>query len=413
MQAYANGLMGVAQHFAQQGKPQLMARLMPPNNPITQTQGKLSALRARMDEGDYRGALPELRELVEQLGRLSGSAVDRYLPITHGYVAECLFHAGEVAAAVEPAERALALCLEQRDVEGIVAYHRHLFENARYRGDANAAAEQAALLADALAEGDAHEASWFRAQAEIVRAGEPLNRVILVRDGKNFEQGASSMPTNGNVKFVFHRNRITLQPARRAIEAGEQLGSAGKYVESLAAFERAAVLDVFAPEPAFLSGLSLLHLKRYEEAADRYRLVEALAPGWYQGRTDRWLAERLAAGTVGHAQLLAHLSLSDGAATAEEKLEVASRCLEVAPNLGLFELHRAIALVGLQRSAEAAAACRAGLGLEHDIGTETRLLVRLGTLCSGAEQAQLFQRAVQLDGDRVSAAMARLMSRPN
>ncbi|MEO8901653.1 MAG: tetratricopeptide repeat protein [Polyangiaceae bacterium] len=412
MQAYAQGLIGVAQHFAQQGKPELMARLMPASNPISQTQDKLSALRKRMDEGDYATDLPELRGLVEQLGRLNGTAGDRYLPITHGYVSECLFHSGDIEAAAAPAERALALCVEQHDVEGVLAYRRNLFEIARYRGDANAAAEQARLLADVLDGDNAHEASWYRAQAEIVRAGEPLNRVIVARDGRNFEQGAS-MPITGQVQFVFHRNRITLQPARRAIEAGERLGSEGRYLESLAAFERAAALDAFAPEPAFLSGLSLLHLKRYEEAADRYRLVEALAPGWYQCRTDRWLAERLAAGTLAHAQLLALLALSDGPATAEQKLEMAAHCLAVAPNLGLFELHRGVSLVSLQRPAEAAAAFRAGLALEHDIGTETRLLVRLGTLCSGAEQAQLFQRAIQLDGDRVSAAMARLMSSPN
>jgi len=412
VQAYAQGLIGVATHLAGAGHPEPLRRLTSPtgDNPITRYQKVLEHAREHMAQLRYPEALTQLESLLVELARVQGSAVDRYLPIARGYVSECHFHSGNVEAAVAPALAALADCERVGDTEGIIAYQGNLYEIHRYLGEVEPASRYAELLASSLeAAGDAQTSRWYASQARVVRAGEPLNRVVVMVNENRYELDDLPRNITASVQFVFQRNRITLQPANAGIEEGMRLGGSGKYADALDALETAAKRDRFAPAPRYLAGLTLLHLKRYEAAVESYARCEELAPGWYHVRADRWFAEQLAAGKLEHGVLLVHLELTDGSASPERKLELASQVLGRVPDLGPFHLHRGKALIELGREAEAIQAFRDGLSHGCDPGTRTRLLAELGNRLSHPERRQHLEAAVALQGDLVSAAMARLM----
>jgi tetratricopeptide (TPR) repeat protein len=410
--AYAQGLMSVASHMASTGHPELMAQLMPPAaaNPITRYQGVIEQARMLIADLRFDAALEQLRELIAELEKVQGTAVDRYLPIARGFVSECQFNRGNAEAAIPPASLALADCERVGDVEGVVTYQRNLFEIHRYLAQAERAAHYAELLASSLeSSGDVEQARWYRAHARVVRAGEPLNRVIAVIGDSRYELDSLPPKHEGRIQFVFQRNRMTLRPASSAMDQARLLGGEGKYLEALDELERAAKLDPFDPEPSYLAGLSMLHLKRYAEAVESYSRCEDLGPGWFHVRADRWFAERLAHGELDHATFLLHLELTDGSASPERKLQLVSQVLGAAGTLAPFHLHRGKACAALGRQPEAIQSFRDGLGQENDPGTRTRLLVELGSRLSGPERIEKLEAAISLDGDLVAAAMARVM----
>jgi tetratricopeptide (TPR) repeat protein len=410
--AYAQGLISVASHMASTGHPELMAQLMPPAaaNPITHYQGVLEQTRQLMTELQFDAALAQLRELIAELEKVQGTAVDRYLPIARGFLSECQFHQGKAEAAIPPALLALADCERVGDLEGVLTYQRTLFEIHRYLARGERAAHYAELLASSLeSSDDVEQARWYRAQASIVRTGEPLNRVIAMIGDLRYEVDSVPPKHAGRIQFVFQRSRMTLRPASSAIAQGRVLGGEGKYLEALEELERAAKLDPFDPEPSYLAGLSLLHLRRFAEAVESYSRCEELGPGWFHVRADRWFAEKLAHGELAHATFLIHLELAGGSASPERKLQLASQVLGAAGTLAPFHLHRGKACAALGREPEAIQAFRDGLGHESDPGTRTRLLVELGSRLAGPERIENLEAAIGLNGDLVAAAMARVM----
>jgi tetratricopeptide (TPR) repeat protein len=414
VQAYAQGLIRIAQHFAAaRGRPELFAALAGPtaDNPIVRWEKALAAAGEQMEAGDYAGAAGRLRAALDGAKGLSGSAVDSYLPVTLGQLGTCLFHTGDAEGAVAPMERALALCEAQQDDDGTRAYLGNLHEIHRYRGDAEAAANCLDRLADHHERlGDGALARRDRAQAKIVRAGEPLCRVVAEIDGRQME--LADMPSSpGRVRFIFARNRITLRPSAAATEAAVELGKAGDLDAALQGFQRAAELDRFDPWPSYHAGMTLLYLRRYREAAASFARTEELAPGFYHCRSDRWLAEQLAEGAVDHALFETVRALVDGALPPEEAVAEARRALG-AKEMGLLHLTAGDTLARLDRDAEAEAEYRRGLAIAEEPDVKTRLLAALGgRVADPLEKARLLQEAIDLRGNLVSAAMATAMLR--
>jgi hypothetical protein len=66
------------------------------------------------------------------------------------------------------------------------------------------------------AAGQAGPATKWRGRARLVRAGEPLNRVVVVVDGEQHE--LHDLPAVDELRggFVFQRNRFTLSPPAQA-----------------------------------------------------------------------------------------------------------------------------------------------------------------------------------------------------
>lgn len=212
---YAHSMIAVAQLFAERlGRPELMAALAgpPESNPITRWQAALRQARELLDDLRYDETRPGLADALIDARGMSGTGVDSLLPVTHGYLAEGYFHTGRAAEAVPHLEHALAACERTGDAAGVVAYLGSLFEAHRYLGHPAEAAGCADRLAAVCPDG----AARWRARARIVRAGEPLNRVVAVVGGTTCEVGEVRPAADLRVRFEFERNRITLRPAAAA-----------------------------------------------------------------------------------------------------------------------------------------------------------------------------------------------------
>jgi tetratricopeptide (TPR) repeat protein len=409
---YGPGLIAVAQHFAaKRSHPELLASLAPPRaqNPLVQWQEGLAQLDAGMREGHYKEGAETARAMLERASSLQGSGVDAYLPVTYGKLGECLFHSGDAEGAVGPTEKALSLCETQGDQPGVVAYLGNLYEIHRYRGDAGAAGRFLARLGDALErQGDSHGAGARRRQLAIVVRGEPLCRVIVEMNGREYEVSDAPKPT-GRTRFLFVRNRIALRPSTLAVADGVRAAESGNFVAALACFERAAVADPFDPWPRYHQGGALLDLERYREAAETLEATERLAPGFYHCRSDKWLAESLAGGTLEHGTFRLVRQIVDGKPDAEQAVRLARGGLEKS-KIGLLYLALGDALCKLRRTSEADDAYRRGLEIAEEPDVRTRLLAGLGSIVGDeAEKLRLLQEAIGLRGNLVAAAMSALL----
>jgi tetratricopeptide (TPR) repeat protein len=414
VQGYVQAMIAIAQLFATKlGHPELMEALSgpPDSNPLTRWQSALRQAREHIEALRYPEAQAILTDALIDSRGLSGSGVDSYLPITHGFLGECHFHAGALDKAIPHFEQALSLCEKTGDVEGIAAYLGSLFEAHRYAAHAEPAAGYGERMAALLeSQGAGQDAARWRTRARIVRAGEPLNRLVAVVDGATFELDELRLSGDARVQFNFERNRITLRPAVVHTSRGEELGSAGQHEEALAAFREAAAADAFDPNCRYQEAFTLLHLGRYADGADGYRRVEELAPGWFQCRADLWLAEQLALGHLDHADFVALHLLEDASESPEEKVTLAQKLLARRPGLAPAQLLLAKNLARLGREADAMQALRAGLATNPEPDVRTRLLVNLAALTEDAtERARLCREAVALNGNLVSAASAALM----
>lgn len=416
LQWYGTGLIGLAQHFAaQRGKPQLLQQMMgaPDDNPMEQWNRALGEARPLMEAMRYEEAIALLREALASTEGMQGPGVDRYLPVLQGRIGECLMQTGDVEAACDLTEQALAGCRRTGDLDGVVAYLGNLVEIHRYRGDAVAAADHLEQLANVLAEGGrAEEAEPLRGRAAFVRAGEPLCRVVAEIDGARMEL-ADVVEPKGAIRFLFQRNRMTLRRSLEAVKQGLGALERGDRPAALTCFERASAADPFDPWPRYHAGLALTELRRYREAVAAYRATEALAPGWYHCRADLWLAERLDDGSLSHDVFAAIRSLTDARLSPGEALDLAERTL-AQTELAVLRLHHgdAFSAIGLEREAEAS--YRRGLDLPSDPDVRTRLLVALANATTDPlERARSLHAAVDLAGNLTAAAMARLMLAAN
>lgn len=409
---YVESMIAVAELFAQRlGRPELMAALTGPpgENPLVRWQETLQRARELMNDLRYDEARPLLSDALIDARGQSGTGVDRYLPITHGYLGEAYFESGRAADAIPHLQHALAACERTGDAEGIAVYLNSLFEVHRYLGHAADAAGYADRLVGVSKPTDADR---WRKRAQIVRAGEPRNRVVAVVNGVTMELDEVRPTSQMRVQFVFDRNRISLRPAVVWTERGEKLATAGRFEEALAAFRQAADADQFDPHSRYLAALTLMHLERFAEAAELYEKVEELAPGWFNCRADAWVAARLAAGQLEPEDFKLLLSLEDGPGSPKEKAALAERLLARHPDLPAAHLHRGRILAQLGRESDARAALEMGLLTDADPDVRTRLLTELAAVTDDRPaRVALYRQAAELNGHLVAAAGARLALR--
>jgi len=281
LQRYGEGLIVIARYFQEElDHPQLMAGLTVDdgNNPLRQWERVLRRTQQLEEQLYYRDAAKQLEELVLEIGQSAGPGADQYLAIAQGHLARTYLQSGEAHKALGAAETALRLCREQNDQEGIPIYLRGLYEVHRYLGDGASAANYADQLADMLeVNGNTQEATRCRKQAELARAGEPLNRIVVDVDGRRFELEGTPRVKDGTVRFVFERNRESLRTCTVPTEQGKRLTADGRYEEALEKFREAAAADGYDPDPHYHCGLALLHLGRHAEAVKSYEAAEVAA----------------------------------------------------------------------------------------------------------------------------------------
>jgi tetratricopeptide (TPR) repeat protein len=415
MQRYIHGLVSVAELFASRlGAPELFQRLTGAgqDNPLVRWQEQLARARKLMAELAYAEARDLLTDVLIDVRQLKGTGVDAYLPVTQGLLGECYVQTREAEKGLPHLEQALSLCKEHGDSAGILTYLNNLYEAHRYLGRAKSAADYARRLAEALEnEGRGAEAIRYHRQEQIVRAGEPLNRVLAVVDGTTREVDEVDEVQGKRIQFIFQRNRPTLRPAVELARRGEEQGRQGRNDEALVLFRDAGRADPFDPHARFLAGFSLLHLGRPAEAVECFQAAEELAPAWFQCRTDLWLAQQMAVGKLGQETFLALAALQDGPQSPEENVRLADMVLARTPALAPAHLLRGKNLARLGRDEEARSAYQAGLACAAEPDVKTRLLVELGVASQEPERTALLREAVSLGGNLVAAATAGLALR--
>jgi tetratricopeptide (TPR) repeat protein len=413
-QRYVAGLIAVAEHFKRAlGDSSLLDRVTgpPDGNPLVKWEKALHAAQDAIAAHRYPQAEVPLREWVATARGLKGPGVDRCLPITLGLIGQSCFHQGRAIEAVPLYLQALEICERTADRDGQIAHLSSLHEAQRWLGETAEAAAFAERPAECCEQaGNQERSDWARRRAFRVRQGEPLNRVVVEMGGKQIEIDELSAPLlDGRLSFHFVRNRMALGAVTALVEEGSRLGNSGDDASALGAFRAAAALDPSDPRPLYLSGLAQMCLCRYPDAIASYDATERLAPGWYHCRADRALALALASQRISHATFEAVRAIEDGGQPPTERAALADLALADAPDLPILYLLKANALIGMKCTAGAEEAARAGLARDPDPDVRTRLLVTLARVGKPPENQRLLEEAVALDGNRIAAAMARLI----
>ena len=431
---YVAGLLGIARFFADGlGRPELLDHLMGrdraegESSPLERWHESLESAQKMLDDGQHREAATLLQTIVDETEGVRGSWVDEYLPVTLGMLGGAYFNAGLVERASEPTSQALAMCRDNGDEEGIVAYLTNLHEIRRYLGESEDAATLARALADRIESSDPSRARRMRTRARIIEHGEPpLRVVVLPPDGSGpleldqldqlapLPDGAETNETSdsllGGLRFAFERNRVTLGGCAHRLETGREFATHGRLAEAVAAFEEAEKIDAWAPDPPYLRGLALAELGEFDQALVAYDRVRELAPGWHRIEEDRALVAAIAGGELEADALGIVREIEDGPRTPRAKIAVAHGALERFPTLSRLYFALGRAHWSVDEHEEAREAWHKALETADNASIRTRALAELGaTALDSDEGVRDLHRAIEEDGELVASAMARVL----
>jgi tetratricopeptide (TPR) repeat protein len=415
LQLYGTMLISVAKVFEKMGRPDLLEFLDkgPEDNPLIHWESALGKAQELLSQSKFDEAEKLLRQTLVEADMLVGTGLDVYTPMTLGLLGQSLFHRGEVEAAAEQLLKAFEMCKKNDDKEGVTAYANSMYELRRYQGNIEEAAMYGTLTADMLAiQGQNKEAERWRKQVELLKSGEPLNRVILLVDDLKYELSELDEIdfSSRSVKFTFERNRLTIDISAHYCDLASDLALKGSFKEALELYAKAASADKYNPHPKYLEGLTHLHLKQYNEAAKAYSAAEKLAPGWFTVRSELWMAQQLGKGRFTHELFLALFQIEEENLSAAEKVEQCKLWIEKVPDLATIHLYLGKNLQALDKNDEAAESFRNGLKLAEEDDVKTRLLTALGAITQDDEErSKLLDEAIKLNGNLVSAAMAAVM----
>jgi tetratricopeptide (TPR) repeat protein len=393
--------------------PELWNALCGPSddNPLLKWDRWYGQLSERMEYLEYDALIAEARGFVEEVRRFQGSAARQNEAYLNGRLGELLFHSGRVCEAGAPFQAALQVCRETDDDEGQQTYLNNLLEVHRYAGHVAEAIRTGEELAG-LMDSRHMDSTALRNRLELMRRGEPLCRVVCVREGAELELAEISNAGEGRYEFQFRRNRLQLRKAVTLVRQGNELASSGNLADALEKYHEAAETDPHDPDPPYQSGGCLLEMGTYEQARNAFDEVERLAPGWFRCRSDRWLAASLEDGSVSDEEFRLLRVLEDGGLPPEQAIRIAKQAVEKYPSFAplfliLGDLH------GDADDVVQAIACyRNGLELVLEPDLETRLLCALaGQLPKESEERkELVRRAVSLNGSLVAQAVAAMLN---
>jgi len=407
LQSYGQGLMAVAEKMValgEDGPMDLLAQTHGDGNPSSWRSGLKQAIKA-MSSLKFVEAVRLLEPyLIAGSGQQGG---EEYLGITLGKLGECECELGHFDKAEAHYKKAINVCQQHSDWEGVFAYHGALYQLERYRGQGDVAQTYAIKLGQLM---KAQGLDTSQAKNMAMAAMKPPVRVVASLGGQRYEM--DQLPAqDGQVQFFFERNRPTLALAAAQIQAGRAAAEAGQYQAALDHFSKAAQIDSYEPDSRYLAGLSLLHLKRYAEASATYKQLERLAPGWYQSRHDAWMAQELAAGRLSHEAWLLALELSDRPAAGQEQLQRCEAGLAKLPSFAPYHFCRARALLGLSQKNEANAAFQQALEFAANDDLKSRIFIEASQLVGNpAIRQQILSQVVSLkNGNLVAVATAQYL----
>ncbi|MDB5289503.1 MAG: hypothetical protein JWL69_744, partial [Phycisphaerales bacterium] len=412
MQKYANFLIVIAQYFRDVFNDPSLLKLLTgdeADSPLAQWQNKLRQSDAYVNELRFDDARALLEKALADIQTLKTSGPVSYHAVTEGKLAHCHFHAGDPLTARPYAEHALALSEEKGDEQGTAASLRELYDLHRYLGNWDLAAGYAdRLAAHALKSGHPPESQRWAKQAQLVRAGEPLCRMTFWVNDAHYEADNLPTLTGAKVRYGFMRNRAPLGISQGLVMRAGQLAQTGKFEESLAELRAAAKADPFDPQPHYQLAATLMHLERASEAVPEYDATEALAPGWFFCRAERWLAAEIAEGRedIATSRVLRTEEMPAEAMTVEQRINAIEDALTRATSARpLLHLYHGKCLTALEKRTEAEAAFRAGLELVQEPDTRSRLLIELQNVVPAEEEKiRLLREAAAVTGGNLIAS---------
>ena len=374
----------------------------------TASQESLQSARGLMRALEFEQAL-ELLALAAR--KASGSRAGRAGALQgeiFGRMAMCHLESGRAEASLPLFQQAIGLCTEAGDEEGLATNLQGLYEAHRYLGQGAYAAIVAAECASVLESlGRKEQARRFRKVAEIVRRGEPPNRVVLQIGEAFFELDEIPPVIDTSVHFIFHRDRTFLARSIALMKLGRELAMRGSLDQALPLLREACRIDPYAPGPLYVQAATLMHLQRVSEALACYNQLEALAPGWQHCRADRWLAQGIAAGRIPHTAFAQLATLEDSSISAEEQVRLARQGLLEAPAVPAFHLYLGLYLDRLGQRDEARKAVIEGLVRAEEPDLRSRLLLQFALLNPDSpEREQKLHEAMMPGGNLATAAMA-------
>lgn len=125
---YARGMIAVAQMFEKAGDRSLIAALtgQTADNPLSMWERALATAQSLLEQGQPAEAADLLQATLRRTEGLTGDGVTHYLPRTFGMLGVARFRAGDATAGIEATKRAMALCEQAGDEEGVAIYTGNL-----------------------------------------------------------------------------------------------------------------------------------------------------------------------------------------------------------------------------------------------------------------------------------------------
>jgi len=409
LKKYAYCLMVVASYFQKQrnnGELMTMLTGIDDSEYSRQWQEMLGQAKGLMQQQlKFDEAIPLLEKCLELTSGVSGAGVDKFLPLTLGFLGECYFHKGDPAKAAEYVDRALQTTTMQGDYDASVAYLSNLFEIYRYKGDSAKAAECAKAIADkAYRRSELVTSSNWRHQFRAVSNNEPLHRIVLRIGDELFELDEIPHFSGEKVEFILVRNRMELVLCSQKCHEARELAQSGNYEKSLEVLVEAVERDKFSPQPYYLSGAIKLAGRRYADAVADLEKVEELCPGFETSRSDLWLAKQLQTGTMEHDACMAVFEANNENIPVEQRIKVCEDLTAKYPNFAEAFWRMGRMLMESNRPSEAVEAFKKGMTVADDTDLKSRLLRDLGSLSvDDAEKRRLSKEAIAVPNGNVLA----------
>lgn len=324
VQWYSQGIIAVASYFAQNGKPALLQRLAgpPDTNPITRWNEAFGQAQGLLGDKRPDEAVRVLEDLLVDLRRSQGSAVDDYTPKTLGLLGIAYFHCARFDKAIEVTEQAYLACKKLGDVEGIAAYCGNLEEISRQSGNAA-------------------EAERWRKEKENILALAPHTpqepkqddaSELIFRDvnGRELRRGDLQGYT-GQVRWeILGKDNVPHQ-AEKLHQAGRNAGQRGDYDEALRQLSQAAELAPMWPYPVYDAAFTYLLKSDFDNALACYQKVDELAPrGFFTSKTALHTLHQEKTGHLPQGIYALYMTL-EWEASPEKKRQIVEQLLERCP----------------------------------------------------------------------------------
>lgn len=415
---YAYCLMVIASYFQKQrNRGELLTMLtgIDDSQYSRQWQEQLGQCQHMMQkELRFQEALPLLEQCLDLASGVSGAGVDKFLPLTLGFIGECNFQLNQMDKAHEFVERALQTTSMQGDYDASMAYLANLYEISRYSANYDAAIKYAKDAAErAYDRGELVTASNWRHHARAVEKGEPLYRIVLKIGDEYFELDEIPKVHGERVEFIFVRNRIELVLCSQKCFQGREVTSQGDYDQAVRLFDEAKLLDPWSQQPLYMAGNIKLAGRRYAEALEDLKKVEELCPGFETTRADLWLAEQLASGKMEHDACKAVYETNNEEIPLLERVAFCYELIEKYPHFGECYWRLGKMLIEKEEPEVAVEVFKKGIELGDEQDVLSRLYRDLAILTQedGAKR-ELFQKSAALEkGNTLAQAMSLYMLR--